>query len=129
MMLMNAILAPDRQLQLSDPLRSLTASCCVVCVPECCGVDAYEISARHMVPWLMMNGRATGEQALSQLDQLIAWAAGQTEELWSDGPEFNAIWYPLACIDNLGKWRQELVTALSIEDDPTPRPLDSESYP
>jgi hypothetical protein len=110
---MNKVLEPERKLILPQPLLDLVGACCAVCVPECCGVDAYEVSAKHMTPWLAKHGIRAGQEALGQLDSLIDWAANQLGELWSAGSEFNAIWYPQACVNYLQQWRGELVRALS----------------
>jgi Family of unknown function (DUF6331) len=111
---MKQTLEPARKVVLPQPLLDLVGACCAVCVPECCGVDAYEVSTKHMMPWLAKNGIAAGEKASDQLDHLIDWASTQSGELWSDGSEFNAIWHPQACINYLQQWRRELVRALTL---------------
>jgi hypothetical protein len=107
-------LDPKQKLVFSEPLHSLAESCCVVCVPECCGVDAYEISAKHMVPWINAYGLSAANKALSQLQSMINWAGGQEGRIWSDGQDLNAIWYPAACVNYLENWRRELITALAM---------------
>ena len=42
-------------MKLEPPLGSLVARCQTMCVPECCGIDAYDFSPLHIASYLTMH--------------------------------------------------------------------------
>lgn len=103
-------------IQLPEPLDGLKGSCEIHCVAGCCGLDAFEIVAKNMVPWLNEQSVETGLRALNQLEDLMASVhAHAGGEVWSEENDFNAVWETTReCLDFLNGWFGEAVQALFI---------------
>src|SRR4051794_21341511 len=99
------------RLTIPEPLSSLAHSCETVCVAGCCGVDAFDVTAEQMVSWIRSAGREPAYQALHQIDELVAQAAGQAGKIVSE--DFNATRTPEQSIAYFRLWREQLDRALT----------------
>lgn len=103
-----------RMLTISPDLRPLLEACQVICVPECCGVDAYDVAAEHLANWITANnGIDQANRAILDLDVAIALYRGCGDEVLSAGEDFNAVWSADQCAEYLLVWRSQLAIALS----------------
>jgi len=107
----------DYRLVLTAPLRDLVVHCEIYCAAACCGLDAFEVSADAMGPWVKREGVVIAAEALRQLDALVSSmhelvATGYTRTVWSDDVEFDHVWLPRDCAAYLGTWRQALTAAM-----------------
>ncbi len=93
------------RLAIPEPLSSLAHSCETVCVAGCCGLDAFNVTAEQMVSWIRSAGRESACQALHQIDELVAQAAGHAGKIFSEEWDFNAIWTPEQCVAYFRLWR------------------------
>ena len=100
-------------LSFPEPLLALTRSCEVQCVVGCCGLDALEVSARHIESWVKAYGLGQTYLALTQLEYLMCKVSNHTGNIISDEAEFNAVW-PTSpeCLDFLDLWQREILEAI-----------------
>jgi len=101
------------KLRLPEPLLSLTRNCEVFCVAGCCGLDAFDVQASQLAPWVRAHGIASAINALNHLEALVNEVSTHAGEVWSDLDEFNAVWKePRECLEYLDLWQREAVRAL-----------------
>jgi hypothetical protein len=107
-------------LELPLPLATFVRACEVHCVAGCCGLDAYDVDARHMMA-------VTGElqavgiiSALDQLEFLLAQLHRHGGRVRSADPDLNSSWRTAAeAADYLGRWQHELLRLLVTIEGPT----------
>jgi hypothetical protein len=58
-------------MKLEHPFAGLIDRCQTICVPECCGVDAYDFSPIHIASFLIMWRGDVDQSELSKLRQQI----------------------------------------------------------
>ena len=54
-------------MKLEAPLMNLVTRCQTVCVPDCCGIDAYDFSPVHIASYLIMYRGDIDEKEVSDL--------------------------------------------------------------
>ncbi len=59
-------------MKLESPLSNLIERCQTVCVPECCGVQAYDFSPIHIASYLIMWKGAPDENEVEKLLSQLA---------------------------------------------------------
>jgi hypothetical protein len=106
--------SPYYELKIPRPLADLVSACEVVCVAACCGAEAFDVSAEHMVPWMRQAGEPSARQTLTQLDGLITVALNSLQDISSDDYGFAMTWMPADCAAYLGTWRAEIARALAL---------------
>lgn len=106
--------APSNYLMLDipQPLASLLHACEVHCVAACCGTDAFDVSAVHMIPWIQQRGADAAQEAIAQLDFLITLAVNSLSRLCSDEYGLGTDWSSAECVAYLESWRAEILRAL-----------------
>jgi hypothetical protein len=86
--------------------------CEVHCVAGCCGLDAFEVDASHIVPWVREHGLVQTWVAADQLSDQIREVLASRGTVTSDQYEFNHYWvHPALCSLFLSTWQQEIVRA------------------
>ncbi len=106
-----------------SPLLSLLQSCEVNCAAGCCGLEAFEFSAEHVVPWIEEHGPALTRHALDQCEDLAVVVCGRAREVYSDGDQLNAGWSSgPECADFLLSLQGEVVRALLVAEPATVDP-------
>jgi len=73
----------DVQLKVPSPLQECFLHCEVVCVRECCGIDAISTEAETIAGWRTQVGLQTVSVALHQLDGLIATVEDRSHKVSS----------------------------------------------
>lgn len=58
-------------MHLDHPLSTLVDKCQTICVPECCGLDAYDFSPIHIASFLILWRGDVDEAELSKLREQI----------------------------------------------------------
>ncbi|HVK15000.1 MAG TPA: DUF6331 family protein [Gemmataceae bacterium] len=109
---------PDETFQIvyPDPLREVYGQV-QVCLPECCGDEAFDTNAWRFLDWFRINGCDRFLQALDQVDDLIDTIArhpvGSFRDKDWDWTEDRA-----GCLDYYENLRSEMLRALYHEMGP-----------
>lgn len=107
------------ELELPLPLATFVRACEVHCVAGCCGLDAYDVDARHMVA-VAGELQAVGIiSALDQLELLLAQLHRHGGPVRSVAPDLNSWWRTAAeAADDLGRWQHEILRLLVTIEGP-----------
>ncbi len=118
---MAAFPPPALDLFVPEPLRDLFEYCEQICIADCCGLDAFDISTAHLAGWLTLSGITVAGIALDQFERLtrdIAIHRGTIRADWHHGC-FNSVWQaPHDCLTYFGEWRRAIAETVRDIDDP-----------
>jgi hypothetical protein len=93
---------------------ALIRECETICVAGCCGLDAFDRDAKHMLPWL----REHQDEFLLVLDQLsdaIRSVGDHGGPVTSEQDEFNHGWKDGSeCVQFLRGWRSTILSAAKL---------------
>jgi len=100
------------EVKLAEPLLGLTRCCETICAAGCCGIDAFEIDAKHIGPWVRQRGLEAAWTALDQLADLARRAERHGGQV-SSTDDFNEWWAePSGFVAVLSRWRRATVRAV-----------------
>lgn len=118
---MAAFPPPALDLFVPEPLRDLFEYCEQICIADCCGLDAFDISSVHLASWLTLSDRTIAGIALGQFERLmgdITRHSGAIRADWHHGC-FNSAWQnPHDCLTYFVDWRRAIAEAVSQLADP-----------
>ena len=67
----------DVNVQIPEPLWSVMQACETFCVAECCGLDAFDISAEPLIQWSHPDKQTLLSQGIEQVETLMKTFSGK----------------------------------------------------
>jgi hypothetical protein len=107
---------PTLDLYVPFSLRRLFHPCELYCVPGCCGLNAFEVSARHLTGWCAEQSTESVGEVLDQFERLLRDIARHRGAVTADMIDgyFNAVWQtPHDCLTYFADWRRAIAEAVA----------------